>query len=519
LAVDSNGDGYLFAQTPNGSAAVPITGVPSGRVFASWRSTATGTIHFLKAEKKDITNKDLARSDVQFLRQAKNILPSDWTQGEGSFPVGSAESDKWKLNNGVGTVSVIDLGDYYGLEFSGGNSIRSYVDIEAGANSHLSYHLRLEQAPFGDFDNLGRFIVNQIDGSTNTVQSTEIDLQQFEPGTSIEGVVALDPTTVRLLFFVENSLSGAQKLRVSLPSLAFSKVPGFFPWEPTSLAEADSRLSVLESEVGGVSDPVLERYFLVPDSSASRSPKGFTCTGLDKITRGKYAGCWIVGDDGRLLEGDASPFDPQVHIITPDWTTILETFTMPYSGQSLQGVAVDTSGAEDTFWVATLGDLKLRHFNLYGVSAGTEISGDVFAWGYSDMPNGLAYDPVNDALWVTPFTETTMRLISCNPAASPRLLDTKTLAESADQLHYDSANELLYYTRGANGTNGSVRVYRLGTDVDQMTYASLPRAQAIEGIHLDRDLKRLTLMVDGGFHGVASPQLNIAIEYKVPLIS
>lgn len=518
LAVDANGDGYLYAQTPSGTACAPVSGVPSGKIFVGWRSTATGEVHFLKAEKTDIVSKALSGSDVQFLRNAKNILPGDWSQGEGGFPNGSAESDIWKLNN-AGTVNVVDLGDYYGLEFASSNSIRSYVDIEAGANSHLAYHLKVHQVPVGNFNAFCRFIVYQLDGGGGTLSQVIVDLQSVELGQSIQGVVALNPSAVRLLYYVENSINGAQKLTVSLPSLAFSKVPGFYPWAPTSLAEADSRITTLENEIGSVADPILERFFLLPDSSASRNPKGFTSTGLDRITRGKWAGCWIVADDGRLLEGDASPFNPQVHIITPDWRTILQTFAMPYSGQSLQGVAVDTSGAEDTFWVATLGDLKLRHFNLYGGSAGTEISGDVFAWGYSDMPNGLAYDPVNDALWVTPFTETTMRLISCNPAASPRLLDTKTLAQSADQLHYDSANELLYYTRGDNGTNGSVRVYRLGTDVDQMVYDSLPRAQAIEGLYIDRPASRLTLMVDGGFHGGASPQLNIAIEYKVPLIS
>jgi hypothetical protein len=195
---------------------------------------------------------------------------------------------------------------------------------------------------------------------------------------------------------------------------------------------------------------------------------------------------------------------------------------MPYSGASVQGVAVDTSGAEDTFWVATAGDRKLRHFHLYGGTPGQEITGDVFDWaaaGFASNPNGLAYDPVNDALLVAPLSGTTVRRIAANPAASPRVSATTwTLATSTpDQLHYNASAGRLYYTTGANGADGLVRVLNMATGVDAEAFGPLQYAQAIEGLYIDQGSEIMTVLSDGGYHTAASPALNIAIKYQVAL--
>jgi hypothetical protein len=146
----------------------------------------------------------------------------------------------------------------------------------------------------------------------------------------------------------------------------------------------------------------------------------------------------------------------------------------------------------------------------------------VFDWagaGYASNPNGLAYDPVNAGLWVCPISGTDVRLISTNPAASPRLLNTITFPSSADQLHYDSDNGLLYFTTGGNGSNGSVSVYRFSTSAASVVYSSLQHAQAIEGVYVDRNSSRMVILSDGGYHVAADPELNIALTYSVPLIS
>lgn len=277
-----------------------------------------------------------------------------------------------------------------------------------------------------------------------------------------------------------------------------------------------------------VSAPVLIEMLLLPDSTGSRSPPGMTCTGLDRITRGAFAGCWVVGDDGRLAEGDGSPYVPAVHVLSPDKCKILFTFANGVSGASIQGVAVDTSGSVDTVWVAHSADATIRHYNLYGGSAGAEITGDrltLSAYSISGSANGLAYDGVNDLLFMTLSTGNTVFRLSCDPAHAPsRLIGTFTLgvagtdpSNTPDHLHADMANDLLYYSVGSNGSNGTVRYHRLSSGADAIAYGNLDRCQAIEGIYIDRATKRLHVMNDGGYHFSAAPALNIALEYSISL--
>lgn len=256
--------------------------------------------------------------------------------------------------------------------------------------------------------------------------------------------------------------------------------------------------------------------WVMPDSVPGRMPPGFTCTGLDRITRGAFSRCWVVGDDGRLADSGSSPYVPRIHIMDPECRRILATIDPGYSGASLQGVAVDTSGAADTLWVATARNDRIIHLALDG----SEISGDVIDWVYTSRPNGVAYDPVNHAVWVTPISGNTARLIACDPNISPRVIREVSLANtSPDQLHYDSERELLYYSTGGNGANGTVRVYRLADDVDVPVYSAIPYAQAIEGIFIDRDTGTLYVANDAGFHVSGRPQLNCMLRYAVPLIN
>jgi len=260
------------------------------------------------------------------------------------------------------------------------------------------------------------------------------------------------------------------------------------------------------------SQPVLLNWAVLPDGAGGAPSGGFTCTGLDRITRGTYAGCWLVGNDGRTVQGDASPYDPHVYIMDRDFRRILKSMPMPYSGASVQGVAVDTSGSEDTFWIATAGDGKIRHFDLDG----DEITGDVFDWAteYPGLgnPNGLAYDPDNDALWCSD-TDGNAKLISCNPVASPRELGELSLTNSPDMLQY--INGRLYYSWGNNGSNGNISACDIENETISVLYSSISNAQAIEGIYIDRQNSELTILSDGGFHTQANPSLNIYLKYRI----
>ncbi|MGH1450223.1 MAG: hypothetical protein ACRBBM_12510 [Pseudomonadaceae bacterium] len=281
----------------------------------------------------------------------------------------------------------------------------------------------------------------------------------------------------------------------------------------------DGEIRTTETAAESGSDANFLTYKILPDAFEGRNPPGFTCTGLDRITRGVYAGCWIIGDDGRLKDsGDLAAYIPRVHIVDPECARILFSFN-PMPGlveglprlHSVQGVAIDTSGEEDTVWISTASEGFVRHFRLDG----TEIAADAFQWTYASQPNGIAYDPVNHAFWVTPISGREARLVSCSPGTD-RLLQTVNLTSySPDQLHYHSEQSLLYYSVGANGTSGDVRVKNLLTGVDSIAYAGLLHAQAIEGLYIDRQNSTLSIVNDAGFHLAGRPQFNILISYKI----
>lgn len=276
----------------------------------------------------------------------------------------------------------------------------------------------------------------------------------------------------------------------------------------------------IESTEGGSgpspTEIVHKATWLLPDSSPDRDPPGFTCTGLDRITRGQYAGCWVIGDDGRIRDSSSSPYVPRVHILDPECRRILRTIDPGYTEASLQAVTVDTSGAADTLWIATGGNRRIIHVTLEGV----EITDDEIVWDLSANPNGAAYWPPEHALWVTAVSGRVARLIACDPSVTPRVLREISLAStSPDQLHADPVRELLYYSTGGNGVNGTVRAYNLRTDEDTAVYPSLKFAQAIEGVYVDRDLSTLFVTNDAGYHVAGRPQLNCMLSYSVPLIN
>lgn len=225
-----------------------------------------------------------------------------------------------------------------------------------------------------------------------------------------------------------------------------------------------------------------------------------------------------MGDDGRLISSPGQPigpYRPRIQVVDPDCKYLLQSIDPGYEGASLQGVAVDTSGSEDTVWAATSAEGHIRHYTLDGV----EIAEDAYAPSLPGNVNGLAYDPENHAVWVGSSTSPVVQLISCDPNMEPREIVTINTGSTPDQLHYDPVRKLLYYTVGANGYNGSVRVYRTETGQDSVAYGQLPMAQSIEGVFIDRESRKLYISNDAGLHTEGTPTFNILIRYDIELIN
>ena len=90
-----------------------------------------------------------------------------------------------------------------------------------------------------------------------------------------------------------------------------------------------------------------------------------------------------------------------------------------------------------------------------------------------------------------------------------------------DHFHLDEEYNLLFYTNGANGVDGTIRCYDLTSGVDFFV-CTVPYAQAIEGLVVDRANNRMIVFSDGRFHNVGTePTLNIAvfIEMAIPTVS
>lgn len=242
---------------------------------------------------------------------------------------------------------------------------------------------------------------------------------------------------------------------------------------------------------------------------------GFTCTGLDRITRGPYAGCWLVGSDGRRLESAESAGDGEVLILSEDFTTVMARFELGLPG-GVQGVAVDTSGTADSFWVTDVRHGLIRHYSLEG---GGELVDDRIDWRAltGGTPNGLAYDPDAGALWVGAVAGSAFTLVSCLDGSLVRTVRGGT---DADQFDYDPVRRLLYYSSGSNGADGQIRAVQVDQDSGSFPlYGPLAGVQAIEGIDVDAATGRLTVLNDGGFHLAAFPARNLALTYAVSPLS
>ncbi|ETD89948.1 hypothetical protein U713_07530 [Rhodobacter capsulatus YW2] len=384
--------------------------------------------------------------------------------------------------------------------------------ISLGAGADRRHYVYLRNGYVGVLNNSNAALDGAVSAATYDL-SEQVGLRLFRRPDGTGYIEATGPDGTKTRRDVANIPTGrvyaASRANATCKIHHLTIVPA-----ACAVADVDQRVTALET-LAGLAATVPLGFTVLPNYPAARDTAtngfGFTCTGLDRFpTDTTFAGCWLVGDDGRMIEGDGTPLAGAAHILSPDKRTILRSFAFG-EVSSVQGVAcVD----DDTFWVALSTLKEIRHYNIGGTLLAT-LEWDTL--GYTGDPNGLAWDSANSGLWVTTAASATARLLL---ASDGTLLDTVTLATTTpDQLHYDSANGLLYATTGSNGTPGTVHVHRVSTDTAVGSYASLRHAEAIEGIYLDRETATLTLTNDGQYHNIARPALNCLPEYRVSLFT
>jgi len=255
---------------------------------------------------------------------------------------------------------------------------------------------------------------------------------------------------------------------------------------------------------------VLSEQITLPNGAQGQNPNGgWTSTGLDIPSTGKWRGCPIIGNDGRVYEGTqggiTATFQCSLVCTSPDFRRILWEVpcnTAAFPGiESIQGVAWDTS--DDTIWFADKTNKTIRHVTVAGAKLLDEIV-------VSHTLNGIAYRPDMDAIYTPDEGTNTLRLVSC---ANGAVLRTQTgIHPQADQLHYEEDRNRLWATVGSNGEDGRALVYDADTLVLLETYI-LSGSQAIEGIHYNPTSQVLTTVNDGAFHLASNPALALACKY------
>lgn len=280
----------------------------------------------------------------------------------------------------------------------------------------------------------------------------------------------------------------------------------------TSVITMESKIEQLN-----ITSQFPKTWKVLPDSEVGRTTKGFTCTGLAKITAGNFRESWAVGDDGRLEEADGSPFKPRIHILDGAFNRILLTIDPQYTSASLQGVTFDTLTNEHV-WAACSGNGTIRKFSLVDSSEVVTDRITVADLSLSLTPNAIAFDATRGtgkgALWVGDSSGLMVYLIDADPAASTRVIQTITLVNNPDMFQLIDNNTLLYQSAG-NGTRATVYNYDLATNTEFAKWASLECWFAAEGFYYDKTWRTLYAVNDAGYHkSIASgPRFNCVFEY------
>jgi len=238
------------------------------------------------------------------------------------------------------------------------------------------------------------------------------------------------------------------------------------------------------------------------------APGSFTITGLAWDAMRNELLC---GSDGRIAEGDGSPYRATIVRMGLDRTKVGEIpFYDTFSSMgSMQGIGVDT--LNNTYWVPSYAENFVRQVS----KSGTLLPG---GFAVPATPNGCAYDPASHSLFIL-FVNGSCRRYSC--ATGELLATLPTLsASSADHLQYLAGPRILLATAGQNGATGQIYALEFQEDGAPVgvwrRQCFLVGADCIEGVYTDGTTLRIGN--DAKFHN-GNPNVNRILEYSDPGLS
>lgn len=534
IQLNGDGSGVAIAKKSNGyNRSLAFTGMQKGKVYlASRRMIANKTFTF---EKFSIVEKPVTTADVSKALMPEATRGFDLTVDGFYATANDVKSSQYVFNvsggkinldtTGVGSNAVFyaksGVGYNGAAEFevsskilTGTTTAGMCLVVGDGVNRKIFAYLKT--GLIGTMNAAGTLDQGSVVGSMayENGQTAKMRVAVSEDGDAI--LTAVHPSGATRTFKTDGVTTGnvyvgwrgngttaeinyLEKVKVSASSIA------------------------LESKVEqlNITSQFPKTWKVLPDSDVGRTTKGFTCTGLAKITAGQYRECWAIGDDGRLEEADSSPFKPRIHILDGAFNRILLTIDPLYTGASLQGVTFDTL-TNNHLWVACSGNGTVRKFSLEIGSEGQEVVADrinVSDLGLSITPNAIAFDATRGtgkgALWLGDSTDKTVYLIDCDPSATNRIIKTITVANTIDQCQL--LDDKLFYQGDGNGTRGTVYVYDLATNSETTKWQQLECWFAPEGFYYDKTWRTLYAVNDAGYHNSigSGPRFNCVFEYKV----
>lgn len=529
IQLNGDGSGVAIAKKSNGyNRSLAFTGMQKGKVYlAASRMIANKTFTF---ESFSVVEKPVTTADVSKALMPETIRGFDLTVDGFYATANDAKSSQYIFNvsggkinldtTGVGSNAVFyaksGVGYNGAAEFevsskilTGTTTAGMCLVVGDGVNRKIFAYLRT--GLIGTMNAAGTLDQGSVVGSMAYAngQTAKMRVAVSEDGDAI--LTAVHPSGAKATFKTTGVTTG--NVYVGWRGNGTTAEINYLEKVKVSASSI-----TLESKVEqlNITSQYPKTWKVLPDSEVGRTTKGFTCTGLAKITAGKFRECWAIGDDGRLEEGDSTPFKPRVHILDGAFNRILLTIDPGYTGASLQGVTFDTLTNEH-LWAACSGNETIRKFSLVD---GLEVVSDrisVSALGIALTPNAIAFDATRGtgkgAVWVGDSSGNTVYLIDCDPLASTRIIKTITLANNPDQFQL-IGNTLLYQSAG-NGTRATVYNYDLATNTEFAKWSSLECWFAAEGFYYDKTWRTLYAINDAGYHkSIASgPRFNCVFEY------
>jgi len=536
LGVKPDGSGWAVATHPSGAILrLNLAGIPVGAVWAVWRRSALGDtgkitrfqVQHVPAEdpKQLVDSMNKAGSAFAVGFRAENV------DGLYAATTGAASTQRWLLSGGKLRMTLTATGIYLAKigmlrQPLGSMEYEAVATVTSGAGGAL---IAIGDDPASRL--VFAYLTNGFVGvlnSSNGVVAGGVDASMvFGVGQQVRVRVVTRADNTGSVTAVSPS---GQEVSVSVSGIPLGTVwaaqrnAGTVEVERISAVPMAGSLAGLESKVSTIdrTSNDYQTFRVLPDAYPGRAVPGFTGTGLSVIPSGGMKGFFANGDDGRLREGDGSPYAPAIHVTDPQHSRIVMTIPGGYSGASLQGVACDTLAASATVWAACSENGTIRNYAIYGAQAGQEVvsdrivMADLGVTGFN--PNALAFDPSRGtgrgALWVGSNSGTTVHCIDADSAAATRILATITLANNPD--HFQMIDGRLFYQYGANGVRANIRVYDLAANTESAKWGPLNDALAPEGFFHDKVSNTLFLLCDPGFHdGVNGIRFNVVMQYKV----